>query len=333
MKLHDLGEFGLIHRFAPRFTKYLPLGIEGIGDDCAIIPSSPSKAMLVTTDLLIENIHFLKSKISPHDLGYKSLAVNTSDIAAMGGTPQHAFLSLGLTPNTPISWIDSFFDGIQELATSEGIYLLGGDTTRSSNDLIINITLIGDIETAKIKRRSQAVVGEVIFCTGYLGDSAAGLRVLLDNLPAEESTKYLIEAHHRPRPHTKEGQWLSEQASVHAMIDVSDGIDSDLLRIMEQSDCGAHVELSDLPLSNHFKQVCDTYGWNAWDLATAGGEDYCLLATAASEDFPQLTANFLQTFGRPLFPIGHITTASNKLQYTLEKRPINLSKKGFDHFR
>lgn len=328
MKLHDIGEFGLIHRFAPHFTKHLPHGVEGIGDDCAIIPSTPGKSTLVTTDLLIENIHFLNNKISPHDLGYKALSVNLSDIAAMGGTPHYAFLSLGLIPTLDVSWIDAFFQGIDELATLEGVYLLGGDTTRSQKDLVINITIIGDIETPNIKRRSQATTGDIIFCTGQLGDSAAGLQVILNNLPEDEITSPLITAHHRPRPHIKEGKWLSQYPSVHAMIDISDGIDSDLQRIMEESSCGATVDLDKLPLSPELKQVCNLYGWNATELASTGGEDYCLLATASPEAFPELSATFTKEFGHPLFPIGTITSQVGELVYT----PTPLKKKGFDHF-
>lgn len=332
MKLHDIGEFGLINRFAPRFSKNLPKGVLGIGDDCAIMPSTESKSLLVTTDLLMENIHFLKNKISPQDLGHKALAVNLSDIAAKGGAPKYAFLSLGLPSNTDISWVDAFFDGIHALATAEGVLLLGGDTTSSPSAVVINITLIGEIESALIKRRSHAQVGDLIFCTGNLGDSAAGLRVILDNLPEDETTQSLLIAHNRPLPQLKEGQWLSQQSTVHAVMDVSDGIDSDLRRIMEQSACGAHVELAGLPLSTHFKKICKTYEWNTFELAATGGEDYCLLATSAPDGFSQLNEGFRKTFGRPLFPIGEITSDPSQLFYTLEGSPIDLSKKGFEHF-
>lgn len=261
MKLQDIGEFGLIRRFAPRFLKNLPDGIEGIGDDCAVILSRKGFSTLVTTDMLIENIHFLRSKISPQDLGYKALAVNLSDIAAMGGTPLYAFLSIGLTTDLDVSWIDAVIDGMAALASEEQVLLLGGDTTLSQKDIVLSLTVIGEMESTKIKRRSQAKIGDIVCCTGFLGDSAAGSQALLLNLPADELLNPLITAHNRPRPHTKEGRWLADHDAVHAMIDVSDGIDSDLRHIMESSHCGICVDLETLPLSDPMKKACERFGW------------------------------------------------------------------------
>lgn len=331
MNLKDIGEFGLIHRFAPQFLKDLPRNVEGIGDDCAIIPTNDGKSTLVTTDMLIENVHFIRSQISPFDLGYKSLAVNLSDIAAMGGVPLYAFLSIGLTSDLDLSWIDSFFNGMAELAKKEHVYLLGGDTTRSKSDLVINITLIGEMDSAKIKRRSQAKVGDVICCTGPLGDSGAGLQVLLNHLPEDALTHPLIIEHHHPKPHLKEGQWLANHPAVHAMIDVSDGIDSDLKRIMESSQCGAKVDLESLPVSTNLKLACDRYDWNIFDLAASAGEDYCLAATISKEEFPAISKAFQSCFGAPLYEIGEITN-DKQLIYTLKGKAITLKKHGFDHF-
>lgn len=330
MKLKDLGEFGLIHRFTPFFSSHLSPDIEGIGDDCAIIPFQKELSYLITTDLLNEDVHFIKSKVKPQDLGYKSLAVNMSDIAAMGGEPLYAFLSLGLPLETSVEWVDEFFLGFRQLADPFHVLLLGGDTTRNEN-IIINISVIGVMPTANIKRRSQAQTGDIICCTGYVGDSGAGLKVLLEELPHHALTQSLVQAHVRPRPHIEEGVWLSRQSAVHAMIDISDGIASDIQRIMEASHCGAHIKVEKLPLSTELKQTCQQFGWQAEHLALTAGEDYGLLVTIDPHAFPNLQRAFLQQFQRPLFQIGTIE-ASNAIEYTLNDKLFSLKGNGFNHF-
>lgn len=330
MKLKDLGEFGLIHRFAPLFHSHFPPGVEGIGNDCAVIPFQDNLSYLVTTDLLNENVHFIKNKIDPKDLGYKSLAVNLSDIAAMGGKPQYAFLSIGLPSETPLEWIDSFFAGFQQLALQTHLFLLGGDTT-SANQIIINVLLVGTIETTRIKRRSQAQMGDIICCTGHLGDSGAGLKILLEELPQKEAMQPLIQAHLRPRPHLEEGAWLAAQMGVHAMIDISDGLASDIQRIAEESNCGAYIQVENLPLSAELKQVCQQFGWRAENFALTAGEDYCLLTTIDPAEFPSIQHHYYQHFQRPLFPVGKILTPST-VEYTFHGKSFKPQGYGFDHF-
>ncbi len=235
MKLSAIGEFGFIHRISPPFLKNLPNAVVGIGDDCAVLPWKENESLLVTTDMLIEDIHFIRSKISPRDLGYKSLAVNLSDIAAMGGTPESAYLSLGIPKYFDVEWMDDFYTGLHELAESERVHLLGGDTTKSPTHLVINITVLGKANPRLIKYRSTAKQDDIICVTDFLGDSGGGLKCLLENKLFGDDVMYLIQRHHRPRAHIAEGIWLAMQEGVHAMMDVSDGIDSDLHRIMERS--------------------------------------------------------------------------------------------------
>jgi thiamine-monophosphate kinase len=332
MRLDQLGEFGLIKHFAPLFMQNLPIGVEGIGDDCAIIPYQLDKSLIVTTDLLIENVHFLRSKISPEDLGHKSLAVNLSDIAAMGGTPLYAFLSIAFPPDIEIPWVDRFFNGLDKLAKKEQVLLLGGDTISSPSQIIINILVLGEIKTEHIKRRTQALPGDFICCTGYLGNSGAGLKVLLENLPLNETTNFLIHEHHHPSPHLRQGKWLATQPAVHAMIDVSDGIDSDIHRIMEQSHCGAEIDLDRLPISKELLQATKQFNWNAQELAATSGEDYCLLITVDPQGYEKLNQEYQSIFQYPLFQIGRVTEQVNLLSYYLKNQSIHLQQKGFDHF-
>jgi thiamine-monophosphate kinase len=332
MKLSDIGEFGLIRRFSPAFLKKLPAGVTGIGDDCAVLPWTKSRILLVTTDLLVEDIHFIRARIAARDLGHKSLAVNLSDIAAMGGTPRSAFLSIGLPRNMDVSWLDEFFRGFASLAGMAKVRLLGGDTTGSPGPLVINVALLGEARRDRVKYRSGAENGDIICVTGNLGDSGGGLRVLLEERPLRRDERYLVRCHNRPNAHLAEGAWLAARDAVTAMMDVSDGIDSDLRRIMERSRCGAAVDLDRLPLSLPLVSAARKYGWNPLEIAASGGEDYCLLATVRAGRFANVSSAFARKFGRPLFRIGTIAGQKAGLIYKLNGRAVVLKRHGFDHF-
>lgn len=332
--LATLGEFGLIDRFSQAFLQHLPAGVVGIGDDAAALPWHEEKRLLVTTDMLVEDVHFLRDKITARDLGYKALAVNLSDIAAMGGRPRSAFLSLAAPGDVAVQWFDDFFAGFAELGEATGTRLLGGDLTKSPAGLIINVQVLGEAAAPHIKYRSTAQVGDLVCVTGYLGDSGGGLRLLLEDRPLDdEDARYLWRQHNRPRPHLAEGEWLSRQSGVHAMMDVSDGIDSDLHRIMEQSRCGAMVELEQLPVSDPLRRAARRYGWPLTEIAASDGEDYCLLLTVEADFFATIAQQFEQQFQRPLFRIGQIAPAQTGLAYYRDGQPVKLGKRGFDHFK
>jgi thiamine-monophosphate kinase len=328
----DIGEFGLIRRFAPSFAAALPAETVGIGDDCAVLPWRKNARLLVTTDLLVEDVHFLRSRISARDLGFKSLAVNLSDIAAMGGRPLAAFLSLGLPSGSDLAWIDAFFAGLRSLSRAARVPLLGGDTTGTSGPLVVNLAVLGRAHPARVKLRSGARSGDVICVTGELGDSGGGLRVLLEERPVGRDEVVLVRKHHRPRPHLAEGEWLGRRPAVTAMMDVSDGIASDLRRIMERSSCGAEIELNRLPTSATLRRTSARYGWNLAEVAAAGGEDYCLLATIREREFGRISSSFRRAFGRPLVAIGRITNAADDLRWSRDGRPVRFELQGFDHF-
>jgi len=332
MKLTNIGEFGLINRIAPPFLKNLPDSVIGIGDDCAVTPWKEDASLLVTTDLLIEDIHFLRAKISPRDLGYKSLAVNLSDIAAMGGTPESAYLSLGIPHDIDVEWLDKFYEGLGELAEIEGVYLLGGDTTKSPAHIVINITVLGKINPQFIKLRSSAKQGDIICVTDFIGDSGGGLRYLIEERLHDDDAAYLLQRHHKPRAQIAEGSWLALQKSVHAMMDVSDGIDSDLHRIMECSQCGAEIKTECLPISKQLHNASKKYGWNTTEIAVAGGEDYCLLTTIAPEYYPAISEEFKNKFNRPLSNIGLVVDKESGLRYTYNGKETRILQHGFDHF-
>ena len=332
MELSALGEFGLINRIAPLFSHLIPNGVEGIGDDCAIIPISETESLVVTTDLLVEDIHFLRHSMPAIDLGWKSLAVNLSDIAAMGAKPIGSFLSIGLPADVTVEWTDAFFEGMHQLSAIHGVPLLGGDTTRSPEKVVINITVVGKASSDKIKRRSTAQHGDVIATTGCVGDSAAGLWLLLNKIAPTPETEVLFGAHFRPRPHLLEGAWLAAQPGVHAMMDISDGIASDLPQILRASGCSATAELSQLPISSTLRNARDSYPWDIHDLAVGGGEDYCLLLTLDSSEAATIMANFESTFNHPLFSFGTIVAGTPTIRWSKYGAPIQLTSKGFQHF-
>lgn len=332
MNISNLGEFNLINRFSKQFLESLTKGTVGIGDDCAVIPQENRQSLLVTTDMLIENVHFIKNFISAEDLGHKSLAVNLSDIAAMGGIPKYAFLSLALPIDLEITWIDSFFNGFKKIADDFRVHLLGGDTAKSEKSISINVTLIGNIYTENIKLRSNAKHGDIICVTDCLGDSSAGLKSLLENKSIDSDIKYLVERHHHPNPHVNEGQWFATHSKVHAMMDISDGIDSDLKRIMERSSCGAIINLEQIPISDPLLKVSSRFSWNSHELATTGGEDYCLLLTIDPSALEEIQGAYKKEFKTPLYPIGKVTNQIGKLSYQLNGKPLTFQTKGFDHF-
>lgn len=331
MQKKTQGEFDWIGQIRERFSGLVPAGTEGIGDDCAVIPTGGGESLVVTTDMLVEDVHFVRQKISPEQLGHKSLAVNLSDVAAMGAEPRGSFLSIGLPACLDEAWRDSFLTGYQTLSKQYGVPLLGGDTT-ASDKLVVNVTAIGNAPNTHLKRRSGAKPGDLICVTGNLGDSAAGLRLLLakDEFSTDEQT--LVDTHYCPKPFVHEGVWLGGQPAVHAMMDVSDGIASDLVHIVKASGVSARVELAQLPLSAPLQRVCAEQGWNPQELAASGGEDYVLLLTADALELTELNKSYHALFGHELTVIGQIVSGEPAIVWLNSGEPAAVEWKGFSHF-
>lgn len=310
------GEFGLIDQIRRRFGD-IPLGgMTGIGDDCAIIPQGETRSWVITTDMLVEEVHFLRARISPFDLGYKSLAVNLSDVAAMGVAPCASFLSVALPEDLPAGWIEDFTEGYHTLSARYGVPLLGGDTTSSRQGVAISVTAIGQGNNENIKRRSDAQENDIVLVTGLLGDSAQGLRDVLSG----RMDSPFVALHHRPEPALEEGIWLGTQPAVHAMMDLSDGMASDLTHILEASRLGAEVSVENIPTRVSV------------ELAVTGGEDYQLLCTADPLFVPDLQRGFEARFARPLYAVGRIIAGKPEIQWKQHGRIVHPDWKGFTHF-
>lgn len=327
----DLGEERIIRRFTGS-------GTTGIGDDCAVTEGPDGQKQLISTDLLIEDVHFRLEDIKPKDLGHKALAVNLSDIAAMGGTPDGFFLSLALPETLSVSWLDNFREGLMELAQKYEFPLLGGDTTRSLDDLMISVTITGRVNPQHLKLRSGAQPGDRLCVTGPLGDSAAGLSVLMspqkyDSL-SDQHREDLIRWHCRPEPAIRMGRWLGQQSAVHAMIDLSDGLLQDARRLAEQSNCGINIALDQLPLSPAFEAFCriDQTPEQAQELAAAGGEDYRLLLAVGGEHLSAIARRFEQQFGGALYAVGTVESGSPEIRTLRNGSPVEIQQQEFKHF-
>ena len=284
MKVSELGEFGLIARLAEAFAKGgQPSGLViGIGDDAAAWRASG--VQLVTTDTLIEGTHFSLPHIPWRDLGWNALTVNVSDIAAMGGISDQALLTLALPAETEVADVDEFLAGMLEAGSEYSTAIVGGDIV-GCDKTMVTVTLIGRALVDEqgeplLMTRSGAQAGDAIAVTGYLGDSAGGLRILLgESAGSAEAADYLKRAHLHHRPPLAVGQ-AAVQADVRAAIDVSDGLLQDLGHVCEASGLGAVVHAQRIPISPALRQA---FPQDALALACGGGEDYQLLLAAPAE--------------------------------------------------
>ncbi len=289
-----MGEFDFIDGVKRLFDSVQSAGFEGIGDDCAVFDMG-DESLLFTTDMLQEDIHFIRKLASPFDLGYKALAVNLSDVAAMGGVPVASMLSLSLPKELGGEWAAEFMRGYHSLSEEFGVELIGGDTTSSKSVVTINVVAIGRVKSCNIKRRSGAKVGDVILVNGSLGESGDGLRSLLTG----EADGVNVERHMRPTPQIREGEWLAGRPSVGAMMDISDGVASDIRHILTRSKVGAMIQLPQIPTTV--------------DLTTAlsAGEDYKLLFTSRPDEVESLMREYEERFSAPLYKIGSITNGDS----------------------
>ncbi len=334
MKLSRLGEFGLINDvIVPEFKALVSKNFTGIGDDCSIIPVNANLSHIFTTDMLVEKTHFLRDKITPYQLGFKSLAVNLSDIAAMGGAPTASYLSVGFTPDLEVEWVEEFLKGYKDLSEKENVPLLGGDTTSSEDGIVINVGVEGEISPDRIKLRSAAREGDVICVTGMLGDSAGGLQCILEDIPGSSETQSLYQQHLSPWPHVSEGRWLAAHEGVNAMIDVSDGVGSDLKHILKASGKQATVELESFPISDELIKLSRKYDWNPFKLAVSGGEDYVLLLTVNADHYDDTAQSFQHYFSKPLYAIGRISGGKPQIRFQHNGKEVSNLNKGYSHFR
>jgi thiamine-monophosphate kinase len=297
--------------------------VAGIGDDCAVLRAPPGHELLVTTDFTLEGIHFRRDWQPPEAVGHQCLLRGLSDIAAMGGSPNAAFLSLALPRGLSQGWVDRFFRGLFQLAERHNVSLAGGDTAESPSGILADIVVLGSAPKGRAVRRSGAKPGDVIYVTGALGGPAAAVERLRGNpnrkLNPRDYPRYFF-----PEPRLEAGRILGEKGLASAMIDVSDGLSTDLAHICEESGVGAELHTEAIPRAAVGRPTHQV----GLDLALHGGEDYELLFTAPPKK--QIPARIA---GIPISPIGHVTRKHAMLLISEEGAREKLAPLGWEHFR
>lgn len=334
MELRELGEFGLIARIKEKLPPQAQGVIKGIGDDGAICSLAKDKALVSTVDLLVEGIHFDLTYTSPYFLGRKSLAVNLSDLAAMGAKPLYALISIALPSCLKVEFVDEFISGFLEVAKENEVSLIGGDTSASPDKLFISVTLLGEGAKEQLVCRQGALVGDDIYITGTLGDSLWGMKILQQKKgrPFSAAESFLVSRHLNPTARVKEGQIIAQRNLAHAMIDVSDGLLSDLGHICTESKVGATIWAEEIPLSSSLKRLAQEKGEAPWKMALMGGEDYELLFTAPAEKAAEIR-ELNKEWDCGVTKIGQIEILAHGLVVKNAHGVIDIHQcRGYDHF-
>jgi thiamine-monophosphate kinase len=299
-----------------------------IGDDAAVWQPSRSHRSVVTSDALVENVHFRRDTMPAQDIGYRAMAANLSDLAAMGARPVLATVTLGLPADVPDEEVFALYRGMLELAAQWRCSIAGGDLS-SASALVIAITAIGQVRPARIKSRAGARPGDVIAVTGELGASRAGLHAAQRPQLAPALLPAALAAHRRPQPRIAEGAWLAASANVHAMMDISDGLSTDLERMCAASDCAAVIDR--VPVAACAGAMAELRHEDPCAYALAGGEDYELLVSVAPRAFEYLSARFQKHFGKPLLRVAQVRAGSG-VHILRDGREEPLAPLGWDHF-
>ncbi len=348
-KLHQLGELGIIDKFSQHFLPGASGVNLGIGDDAAALEIPKGYVQLITTDIMVENIHFKRNYFTPQFLAHKILVINLSDIAAMGGEPRYFLLSLGFPEDLESDFLEAFVTGLQQTAERYNVTLIGGDTSASKKSIILSLTLLGQVKKKELITRSQAKPGDYIYVSGHIGCSAVGLSLLkasyyLDSdivlkegvridKEKEKLAKQCLLAHLSPSPRLKLGRLLSSKGLVRAMIDVSDGISRDMNHICRLSKCGALLYYDSLPISEAVHYWAKKLKLSPYDLALHGGEDYELLFTIPPQKAQKLEDEVKRNQLIPITKIGEIRYEKEGIKMChLDGKSIPLLDKGYDHF-
>lgn len=275
-----------------------------IGDDAAVWQPSRSHRSVITSDSLVENRHFRRDTMTLHDVGWRAMAANLSDLAAMGARPVLCTVALGIPPGFSGQDLTQLYRGMLSVAAAHGCAIAGGDTTRSS-ELVISISAVGEVRPSNLKGRGGALPGDVLAVTGPLGASRAGLH-LADNssMMSGELAQEALRAHRTPEPRVREGAWLAASANVHAMMDVSDGLSTDLARLCASSQCAALVDR--VPVAESARAAARARGEEEQAYALSGGEDFELLVAVNARAFRYVSERFEKRFGKPLYAVGRV---------------------------
>lgn len=338
-----LREFALIRTLERRFSRRAPGLVQGIGDDAAVIATSSSTWWHLTTDLLAEGIHFDMKSATPESVGYRAAMANLSDIAAMGAVPRYLLISLAIPKTWTRSHIHKLYTGLMKACSLYGVALVGGDTSASKAGLFLSITLVGATNKRQALFRHGAKAGDLIYVSGTLGDSLAGLTLSMGHTGSGPSSKrksefsrahraFLLRRHFHPTARVAEGRWLNEKRFASAAIDLSDGLSGDLCRLCEESRVGAEVELDQIPISPACRGYARAMGVSPIRLALTGGEDYELLFTTPPLNREKMERQ-ARSCGYRITRIGTIRAQRFGIQMTADGRTQPLPATSYEHFR
>jgi thiamine-monophosphate kinase len=331
----DLTEDQLIAALERVIESPDPSVVVGLGDDAAVL-EPPTGQQVLTTDLLVEHVHFERGSISARDLGAKAITVNLSDIAAMGGSPRAALASIALAGDVEAAWVIELYGGMREACLEHAVSLVGGDTNRG-DVVVVSVAVVGEVAPGRAVLRSGARPGDAVAVTGSLGAAAAGLA--LSRAPAATTAaalsepwgRELLDALARPVARVGEGQTLA-RCGATAMMDLSDGLAKDLSRLCLASGAGARVDLGAVPVSPALRAAAPTLGVDPIELATGGGEDYELLATFGEADVARAREELRERFGVRLTVVGAIVEGAGLTAVGADGRETTLHPSGWDHF-
>ena len=335
--LSDLGEFGLIDHLTRNFEIRQPSTIRGVGDDAAVIDAK-NKRIVITTDLLVEGVHFDLSYMPLKHLGYKAIVVNVSDVCAMNAMATQVTVSIAVSNRFPVEALEELYEGIETAAKLYNIDVVGGDTTSSTSGLLISVTAIGMLSDEEVVYRSGAKPNDLLVVTGDLGGAYLGLKVLErekevykvnpNNQPDLTPYSYIVERQLKPEARKDIIALLADlEIQPTSMIDISDGLSSEILHMCKQSAVGCDLYENKIPLDPQVISVCEEFQIDSTTVALNGGEDYELLFTISQEDYPKLKGN-------PNFTvIGHMTEKENGIHLiTRAETRIALKAQGWKNF-
>lgn len=321
-----LGEFERIARWTAGLPRD-PNDLEGLGDDCAVLRVGDA-VWLVSCDASVEGVHFDFAWCSPEEVGWRAMTSAVSDIAAMGGVPRFATVSLAAPRALPQEQLDALYRGLREAAARAAIAIVGGDTTGSPGGIFLDITVIGEAPGGRYLARSGARAGDVLAVTGWPGRSAAALQVFQQHGVAAQMPEAVRSAHLRPEARLAMGQWLAQRPEVHAMLDVSDGLVQDARHLAERSGLGLCIDTRTTPGDPLLEAVCTAFALDLPRCYWSGGEDYELAVAVAPEAFDALRTDFAAQWPLPLTRAGTFGEAHGAIEIL-----GTLGPGGFDHFR
>jgi thiamine-monophosphate kinase len=313
--------------------------VTGIGDDAAVVRVTEGRQLVMSCDAMVEDVHFRTVTMRDVDIGYKLLASNISDMAAMGAVPKFALVTLCLPRQAPVERLEAIYSGLYECACKYGVAVVGGDTTSTFGSLTLSVSIIGEVEADRALLRSSARAGDIVFVTGTPGLSAAGLHYLLRQEreasmwePFPAGVEPLVRAHCRPEPQVEAGRLLLASGVCGALNDISDGLASELWEIAEASGLGITLRQHLIPVDRNLLDYAMTVNADPWQWILYGGEDYALVGTVRAGHAERLKETFAQA-GLAFHPIGEVDGGRHGVVMIAPDGAVSvLPKKGYNHF-